>query len=251
MRRILDGTHVTDMAASLENDELGAAVRILSRILSTGKPVPLGRVRIISQMGENAWAASQDAILEFFDVEADTVSHAALTESTMPSVSAAPKERAGRTADLPLVSTVRRQVVPNYVSREAPERISIKQAAYSTMVRLCGAVGQSENTARAMLASLLKTWPEGDVYNAVAQADRQDFVADPRSWITASLKRHSQPTVRQPVHGNHVVPAPVAKKHKLATPEALGVSQGTADKIHQRNSALGLGLNLTKKGETA
>lgn len=249
MRRLLDGTHVADMAASLENDELGAAVRILSRIIATGKAIPSSRARIVAQMGENAWAASQDAILEFFVQEGETISHAALREATTPAISATPKERAGQTADLPLVSTVRRNVVPTYVSREAPERISIKQAAYSTMVRLCSAVGQSENTARAMLASLLKTWPEGDVYNAVAQADRQDFVADPRSWITASLKRASQPTVRQPSHGNHVVPAPAAKKHKLATPEALGVSQGTADKIRQRNRALG--LNLTTKGETA
>jgi len=239
MRRAIDTKHITDLAATLENDELGAAVRLLNRIISSAKPVRLERAHVVAQVSRSAWDEYAADILEFFLLEDGFISHTALQDAAIPAVSNAAQERAGQTPDLPIVSPTRRQVVPNYPERHAPERISIKQAAYETMMALCAAAGQSENTARAMLASLLKTWPEGDVYDAVYQAGRQDFIAEPRSWIIATLKAKSQPVVRAPRGQAAPVAAPT-KKHKLTTPDAVGVSQSTAERIRARNRALGL-----------
>lgn len=239
MRQAIDNKHILDLASSLENDELGAAVRLLGRIVSTAKPVRMERAHVVAQVSRGAWEDISSDILEFFTVEDGTISHAALADAQRPAVSAPVRERAGQTNDLPIVNPTRKNVVPNYPERQAPERISIKQAAYETMMELCRAAGQSENTARAMLASLLKTWPEGDVYDAVYQAGRQGFIADPRSWILATLKAKSQPVVRTPRGRDAPVAAP-KKQHKLATPDALGVSQSTAERIRARNRALGL-----------
>lgn len=249
MRKQVDAKYFVEMSSALENDELGAAIRMLSRIISTERPIPSARVHIVAQMSKKEWESSSTSILDLFEVCGDEVSHAALRESLTPSVSAVTKGRVGQTQSLPIVSPARKVVVPNYPSRDAPDHISIKQAAYVTMVRMCKAANQSENTARAVLASLLKSWPEGDVYQAVYQADRQGFLVDPKKWIIASLKQNSTPTVRQTYQRGPAVPAPM-KKHIMTSPESVGVSSSTAEKIRSRNRSLTLNLTAIKETNT-
>ncbi|MFZ3583797.1 hypothetical protein ACOI1H_16710 [Loktanella sp. DJP18] len=241
MLKQVDAKHIVEMSAALENSELGGAMRLLSRIMSTGRPIAADRAHIVAQMTAETWLDSKLAILDFFEIAGDEISHQALQHAITPSISSAPKQRLGQTAPLPIVNPARQVVVPNYPCRNAPERISIKQAAFDTMVRMCNAADQSENTARAILASLLKTWPEGDVYNAVYQAEKQGFLVDPKRWILASLKKTSLPTVRQTHQRGAIVAAP-QKRHEMTTPGSVGVSQSAADKIRDKNRALKLDL---------
>lgn len=250
MRKTIDVKMIGDMAASLENAELGAGLRILGRILSSGKPIPVARLRVVSQMSEEEWTTSSEAILEFFEVSDEAVSHAALRDCALPDVSRPAREQAGKSGELPLVQPTRQKhQVPSWPARETQDRISIKSTAFDILVRLFVRTDQTPNTARSVMASFLKNWPEGDVYQAVAEADRQEFIADPRSWILANLKRNSQPIVRKSHAHMVTTPAPVArKKHELATPEVLGVSNTTAEKIRSRNAAIGLNLKIGETG---
>lgn len=244
MKKYVDGKHLAAMTGALENDEMGAAVRLLCRILSSGKPVAMERGRIISQMTPDRWNESRSAILEHFKVEGDQISHDILEEQALPPVSTPARAAPGRTAEMPIVYPTRDLTVPTYSSREMPERVSIKKAAYDLAIDIFRRSEMSPNTARAVIASLLKNWPAGDVYEAISAADRQGFLADPRSWLVAHLQRNSTPIVSSRT-SRDTTPPPIRRKpHKIVTPQAVGVSQSTADRIRERNSSLKLNLDL-------
>lgn len=244
MQKQLDGKHLAAMAGALDNDELGAAVRLLSRIMSSGKPVAAKRGRIISQMTPERWDESEGAILEHFNVEADLISHDILDERQLPPVSMPARAAPGRTGEMPIVHPTRDITVPTYSSREMPERVSIKKAAFDTAIEIFQRSEMSANTARAVIASLLKNWPAGDVYEAISAADRQGFLADPRSWIVAQLQHNSTPIVSSRTRRDATPPPARRKPRKIVTPQAVGVSQSTADHIRERNASLKLNLDL-------
>ena len=237
---------IGDMAASLDNEELGAAVRLLARILSKGVPVDASRARTICQMDAASWSGSEAAILENFLVHEGRISHAALEEASLPPVSSAAKSRAGSTPDIPLVQPTRDLQVPGFATRSRPELISFKKTAFDLIVDLFARCEQSENTARAVLAGLLKSWPEGDVYTAIQAAHGQGYLVQPRSWIVKHLQNNSTP-ISQSRSRNSAVPPPSKRPpRKLVTPEDAGVSSGTADLIRQKNATTR--LTITKKG---
>jgi hypothetical protein len=248
MRRAINSKHIVEMSASLDNDELGAAVRILAKIASTGRPVPLSRMTVLTQMSEDAWAASSDAILEFFSVdESGNVSHSVVVENQIPDISIAAPSVVGRTSEMPLVEPTRVQRVPRHISREAPDSVSIKKAAFDTLVRLFENSNQTDNAARSVMGSLLKNWPEGDVYRAVYKAGCQEFIADPKSWIIGCLKSESMPTTRTSSRRDIAVPAPKSKR-EIANAQLLGVSDTTLASIRAKNKTLTVQLK-SKAGE--
>lgn len=250
MHAIIDQTSFSDMASALQNDELGAATRLLARILSSGKPVPLSRVRAICQMTDNAWECSRDAILEHFLCKEDMVSHSALELTQLPHVSTAPKTRAGITGELPTVNPIRAHTVPAYARREQPEILSIKRTAYLLVVDIFKRSGIEENTARSVLSKLIQRWPEGDVYNAVSAASSQTFLVDPHAWILGHLKKHSTPTVARGRQQTCPPPMPRSPASRgIVTAQSSGVSEATADIIRQRNANLKLNLSAPAEGQ--
>lgn len=244
MQKLVDDKYLVAMATALENDELGAAVRLLSRIVSSEKPITNSRARVISRMSEGRWDESSEAILEHFIVSDEGISHAALEDIKAPRVSQPSRPVHGRTMEMPIVHPTRDMTVPTFTSRETPERVSIKRAAYDIVVQLFQRCDQSANTGRAVLGNLLKNWPAGDVYEAISAADRQDFLADPRSWIIAHLKHNSTPIVSGRQRRETTPPPMRSKSRSIVTPETAGVSQATAEKIRSRNSTLKLNLDL-------
>lgn len=240
-----DTEYLANMAISLENQDLGAAVRILQSMLSTGCEIPVSRLAAIAQMTNDAWEASSKSILRHFKVQDGMVSHQILEQSRLPMVELTPRSRVGHTPEMPIVHPLRTQVVPTYVDRSMPERISIKSAAYKSIAELYRRCNQNENTARTVLTGLLKNWPEGDIYSALEAAARQTYIENPRGWIVTYLRNHSTPltlTSHRPGHGSIVPPPRSRATHSIATPESLGVSATTAETIRQRNRSLKLNI---------
>jgi len=250
MHAIIDPNSLAEMTSSLENHELGAAVRLLSRIVTSGRTVPLARARTVCQMTEEAWEVSGEEILSHFVLGDGRVGHRALDEARIPPVASRPKVRVGVTADMPIVHPTKDNRVPAYISRDKPEIISMKRTAYIMMTEIFARSDQSENTARALLASLLKNWPEGDVYEAISAAGKQQYIVDPRGWIVKHLQRTSRPIVAARSR-RETCPPPERKpiQRELVTPEAMGVSTSTAQKIRDRNANLRLDIGTRSQNQ--
>ncbi len=250
MQATIDPKYLVDMASALENDELGAAMRLLSRIVSTGRPIAIARAHTISRMNDQGWADSSSEILSHFILENDKISHRILEEARIPPVSSRARSRSGTTGEMPIVHPTKSNRVPAYISRDKPELISMKRTAYIMMTEIFARSDQTENTARALLASLLKNWPEGDVYEAISAAEKQRYIVDPRSWIIKHLQRTSRPNVASRSQRETCPPPQRAHvQRELVTPESMGVSQSTAAMIREKNA--GLRLNITKRKQGA
>lgn len=247
MHAIIDPKCLSHMVSTLENDELGAAIRLLNRIITSGRPVPLSRAKTVSQMSPDQWDVSSQAVLDHFICANDEITHSALEASKLPAVASRPKTRAGVTSDMPIVHPTRQHRVPVYTDRKTPELISMKKTAYIMMTEIFKRSDQSENTARAVLASLLKNWPEGDVYEAISAADKQKYIVDPRSWIVAHLQRSSRPLVAARGRRETCPPPKKSEPRQLVTPEAMGVSQATAERIRKKNASLGLTIGVKRE----
>ncbi len=243
MQTNIDPKSLADMAGGLENDELGAAIRLLNRIISTGRSVPLTRARMVCQIAEDRWADSEAEILAYFLVDNGKISHEVLENARLPAAATKPSKRTGITADMPIVHPMKDNRVPAYVSRDKPEIISMKRTAYIMMTEIFARSDQSENTARVLLANLLKNWPEGDVYEAITAADKQQYIVDPRAWIVKHLQRNSNPVVAARSR-RETLPPPERKSvaREIVTPETMGVPNKTAEQIRARNKSLKLDL---------
>ena len=245
MNKKIETNDLIALSSSLENDEFGAAVRLLSRIVTTGKPVPTARARIVAQMDEDRWQSVENAILENFLIENGAISHPALDRARLPETETpGTGKRASMTGDMPIVHPTRNIQVPTYREHSSPERVSMKRTAFNLIIDIFSRSEQSSNTARAVLGSLLKNWPEGDVYKALSEADKQEFLVEPRSWIVAYLKKNSQPIVAARSRYNTLPPPERRATRQIATPENVGVSETTARMIRERNAGLRINLDV-------
>jgi hypothetical protein len=244
MRKAIDTKYLTEITTSLENAELGAALRILTKVMSSGKSIHISRAHVVAQMTADEWSAVSEEVLQSFIVGPDlSITHRALLESAIPSIETAADQPASKTYNLPIVELTRRTVAPQHPRHDATARLSIKRTAYDIMVKLFERSHQTENTARAAMASLLQAWPEGHVYDAVAKADKQDHVVDPRSWILGHLRANSSPLVnKKRKYTTETAPAPTARKHRSIDAESLGVSQSTVDRMRDKKSLLKMKL---------
>jgi len=243
---IIDTKYLAVLAEGLENQEFGAAMRLFNHIIVTGRPAALKRARAICQMTPDHWGISSCEILARFVVSGEEITHAAILEAALPPVATVSKVRLGATPDMPIVYPTKDHQVPFYGHRDRPELISMKKTAYIMMSEIFIRSDQNTNSARALLASLLKNWPEGDVYEAVSAADKQTFLVNPRSWIIKHLQTNSRPIVAAR-SSREACPAPMpTARRNLVTPELTGVSTKTADKIRDRNAALRLDLDVKR-----
>jgi uncharacterized protein YdaU (DUF1376 family) len=253
MIKWIDTQHVAEMATALTNDELGAAIRLLSRIATTGKPATAKRAPVICQVSSTEWEEIKEGVLEHFAMLDDgRIGHAILEAASLPEAERPAKARSGQTPDMPFhqLGQPSRQV-PRHSAAGRPEPISIRKAAFDTAVRVFKNADQSESTARAAMSVFLKDWPEGDVYWAFDQADRQESLVDPRAWITACLKQRSKPNTRTSrfEHRGAPVAAPRAKKKEIATAENLGISSSTAENIRNKNRLLKLDIKRSENAQ--
>lgn len=232
MREAISAAILTELSCELNNDELAAAVRLLSRLCETGRPIALRMAHISAGCESQTWEIIKPQVLSFFKIQDDALTlpeHAIIEDSEEPLVSL--KERQG---ELNLhVRSARRPTVPQYAIEDKPQPVSIRSALWNNALVLFKNAGMSEKTARSMLAALLKKYSEGDVAMAVSDACKKDCLAEPHTWILGRLKAQDKRRSAAAQTG----PKP-ANPARIATPERMGISNQRAEKIRSRNAAL-------------
>jgi hypothetical protein len=235
MKEAVSAALLKDLSYELSNEELGAAIRVVTRICETQKPVARRTIHITAGMDRKRWDEMEDDILKFFDFDEQGIN--LFTSST-----ASPTDRfdmvfssKGRQRELPMVRpTTRRPSLPQYAKDEKPPAISIRKAIWDQAIHIFKAAGMSEKTARSILAGMLKNYPEGDVAMAVSDAAKKDVLAEPHTWIIGRLKGEARK--RKDSTGK----VPPATRNQVVTPELGGISQNRAKKIRQKNASLRL-----------
>lgn len=219
---------LTELSCELSNEELGAAVRLIARLCEVQRPIPLKTVHISAGMDKKSWLEISDSILAFFEVTD--------TDISLPVIEQQDDEQmiSIRTSNRELAMNVRsrsRPKVPHYHEAEKPEAISIRKAIFDQGVALFQREGKSMNTARSMLATLLKNYSEGDVAMAISDAATKDAIAEPYSFILARLKSNSKK--KRGGYGTNA--APPVSKNQIVTPQITGISEQKAERIRRKN----------------
>jgi hypothetical protein len=181
------------MADSLELVELGAATRILARLIEKKGPLPRRTAHLVAGVSKEDWNAMEASVLACF-AHTDTDILLGSAAHPIPAVASEAKpQRKGKTA--PLFPTQDPSHKPTQLPRylaQRPKGVTIKQAVYDTGLRLLMAKNMTEKVARSILANLLATYPAGDVASAIEAAQAQPTLADPHSWIVANLRQKAQ-----------------------------------------------------------
>jgi hypothetical protein len=236
---------IAEMASGLTNEELGGAFRLLSRIISSEKPIPADRAHLIAQMDAASWASSMGGVLEFFCVLDDgSISHELLEARALPACAGRAAPGPTSTVAATIISPTRRPVsafkVPGYARSEKPVVTSIKKAIFDNGVALIERSGKSSAVARAIVNNLLNQWQEGDVASVFASASKRPDLASPHEWIVKTLQKTGTPRLSgRPFASRDQSPAPrPAQDRAMATPDLLGVSSLTAAHIRKQNAGL-------------
>lgn len=241
--------HLSRMTADLTNDELGAAVRLLCRLSDTRESIAPARLHRVAMTTPEQWADMSSEVLRFFRVSDDgRVGHEILEADATPPIATPAVAKPGTTSELSLVIPTAPTRAPGFPDAAPGKTVSIKKAAFDTMVDLFRRSNQSESTARAVMASLIKSWPQGDVFQAIdaaSRAARDDFLVDPRSWVLAWLKSNSAPLTSSRRASTITAPAP-RKPARIATADFMGLTDRTAQAIQTRNKALRLKIDETE-----
>jgi hypothetical protein len=233
MREAISAAILTELSCELGNEELGAAIRLIARLCETNRPVSIRTAHISAGMDKASWAEVSESVLQFFhvsDAGIDLPQNAEAepqVEDNVVSIKERPNE-----LNL-FVRPMRRPQVPQYATAEKPPNVSIRKAIYDQAIALFKEANMSEKTARAILATMLKNYPEGDVAMAVSDACRKDALAEPHTWIFGRLKAEAKKRGSGQPQG-----ARAPGKNKLVTPELTGISNNKAEKIRQKNAAL-------------
>lgn len=244
-RAEISGENISAMAGVLTNEELGAAIRILSVLLVSGKPIPLPRLPAAAGVSPEHWEEISDAVLSCFLVLASgSLSHDLLERRSLPAcIGSRNSLGAAEHMQLPVERTRRNQVA-TFAAPNRPEPISIRKAIFDNGVELFTRADKSPATARSLIASLAKTYRDGDLAEAFAAAIREKDLIDPYPWILEYLKRSATPkSARYHQRPSSAAPRPRAPRPEV-TPEFLGVSPGRAEEIRKRNRNLTLDLGL-------
>jgi hypothetical protein len=239
MREAISAAILTELSYELSNEELGAAVRLIARLCETNRPISLRTAHISAGMDKDSWGELSKAVLQFFDVSdrgIDLPGDGSTQDGTEESKVVSIKERQNE-MNL-FVRTSRRPQVPQYAAAEKPPNVSIRKAIWDQAITLFKGAGMSEKSARSVLASMLKNYPEGDVAMAVSDACAKDALAEPHTWIFGRLKAEARKR-----GGGNGQGARGPSRNKLVTPELTGISNTKAEKIRQRNASLKLKID--------
>lgn len=241
----IPSTTLSTLAASLTNEELGAAVRLLSHVLGTRSPVAPSRVPVVARVSDAEWQTMRDAVLQHFVArQTGEISHALLEALALPGSAEPAGPVPVASAAIALVDHTRRPTsVPTYGQHQRPEIVSIRKAIFDNGITLFTDSRRSETTARSLVAGLVKTYREGDIGEAISAANRQAELVDPYTWVVAWLRQNATPkSTREPGKGSPVPARKGKEPRPLATPEFLGISPARAEEIRTRNSNLKLDI---------
>lgn len=229
---------IISLAESLDLRELGAATRILARLIEKKGPIPVKNAHLVAGLSKEEWEQNKEDILACFSHNETEI---ALTDAylSIPKVAQdAQKIRRGQTAPLfpeqPKGHTP--ESLPSYLAKK-PKGISIRAAIYDMGIRLLMGNNMTEKTARGVLSNLLMTYSAGDVAEAIEFATKEKGIKDPHSWMVAHLRQKNRKmNVRvRPGQDLNIVRAPISATEDDAR---SGMTSGTAQAIMMRNKAL-------------
>jgi hypothetical protein len=223
------------MAESLEPLELGAAVRILARILEKKGPIPRKTVRLVAGVDAKEWAEMEADVLRHFHVDDETINLDTPAHPIETIAQDAKPTRKGSTPPLfPSAPSTgpAPAALPAYLAKN-PVGVSLKRAIYDTGIRVLMGTGLSEKIARQTISNWLKDYSEGAVAEAIADARQRTDLSDPHSWILARLRASAKGARLHPPASTQAPRVPRAPADPLN-----GMSRGTFNTVVQRNQAL-------------
>lgn len=235
MREAIRASLILAMAESLEPLELGAAVRILARILEKKGPIPRKTVRLVAGVDAKQWADMENHVLRHFVVDDETINLDTATHPIETVAQNAKPVRKGSTAPLfPPTPTKgpAPETLPAYLAKN-PEGVSIKRAIYDTGIRVLMGTGLTEKIARETISKWLKDYSEGAVAEAIADARQRTDLSDPHSWILSRLRASAK---RARIHAPASVQVP--RVPRVPADPLNGMSRGTFNTVVQRNQEL-------------
>jgi hypothetical protein len=248
MRDAIRASLILAMAESLEPLELGAAVRILARILEKKGPITRKTVRLVAGVDAQQWAAMEADVLQHFCVDDETINIDKASHPIEPMAQDAKPLRKGSTP--PLFPRAQGtgpapETLPAYLAKN-PVGVSLKRAIYDTGIRVLMGTGLTEKIARQTISNWLKDYSEGAVAEAIADAQQRTDLSDPHSWILARLRAAAKGARLHPPATAQAPRVPRAPADPLN-----GMSRGTFNTVVQRNQALqSLRLGDLPKDET-
>lgn len=238
---------VSLMAASLGNEDLGAAMRLFSVIAASEKPIPASRISVVAQVSPERAATFLDAVDGFFvRLKDGSLSHDCLESRSLPFIARqGTGARESHTVASSIVPT-RRIETPVFAQSERPALVSIPKAIFDNGVRIFLDAGKSEAVARSIIAGLLKAWHEADVAYAISETIKQSVAGDPHEYILSILKTKATPKKSRTAPGRSNAPSRDGRL-PTATPEMMGVSQRTAELIQEKSKSLFLTIPRTTR----
>lgn len=235
MRHAVKTSMLATMAESLEPIELGAAVRILVRLMEKATPVPRKTIHLVAGVDKAAWAGMEAAVLAHFPHTDEQVMLGDAAHPISPIAGDAKPVRAGITP--PLFPETPKGVpapqnLPAYLAKR-PKAVSLRTAIYDTGVRLLLQAGLTEAVARAVITAWLKDYNEGIVADALAAAQEHKDIVDVHSWIAARLRAAGRGIRMHPGLANPAPRLPRAKGDPMS-----GMSEQGLASVLERNRRL-------------
>jgi hypothetical protein len=240
MGEAIKSSIIISMVETLDLNELGAAVRILARLIEKKTPIPLKTIHLVTGLNKAEWLEISPSVLAFFSI---SETHIALQDTflNIPQIAAdARKPRKGITSPMFPDNPVghRPEALPSYLAAR-PKAVTLKQAIYDTGLRLLMNHGMTEKMGRAVLSNFITTYTAGEVAIVMEEARKQNELSDPHSWMVAQLRRRasSSKSRSRPVKSNGTADTMQSELPK----KTEEMSSTTIEKIRLQNKAISEG----------
>jgi len=235
MRDAIKSSFLIRMADDLDLLELGAAVRIMARILEKKAPLPNKNLHLVAGVDKAAWEAMAPSVLAHFACGDKGVS---MGDASHPIESVAGPAKAVRKGTTPPLfppvpkGAAKPESLPAYLAARS-KPVSIRSAIYDTGLRVLMHHGVAEKIARSTIAGWLKAYSESAVAEAIAAAQERTDLDDPHSWIVARLRASARGVRIHPGVGSAGATIPRAKAGDIN-----GMSDTTFAAVMERNRKL-------------
>ena len=236
MNKAIKASTLSELSDSLSNEELGAAVRLLVRILERGEPLPMRNIHIAAGVTKESWDAMADAVLSFFDVSDNRLNVAHWLHSIQSASTSTKKSTRKKQEDLFLtVAEIVTTPAPKSLQKKQQENVaSVRSQVFEKGTKHFEANGFSSTAAKKAVARLCKTYDENKLLEAFADAiGAAKYEEEPYGDIVKRVRR-LQGTVKADGPGGS------AKGNRTIVSAAhVGLSEHTAQAIRDRNSRFG------------
>lgn len=238
MSQAIHAKILAQLSDSLNNEELGAAVRILVRLIERGEPLPLRNLHIVAGVGKNEWTAMQDAVCSGFVIENEHVTLENWIHTIKPASRKTPTKTSPEQESM-FESLARIVTTP---APKAARTLTLDSESNKTTrhlhtegVELFERNGYTKMAAQRAVGRLIKTYSAEHLLGAIRQIRKEGGLNQDIYGDIIARTRASQGTV--PADGPK---GPAIKSRGIVSPETMGLSEDTANRIRERNQKVGM-----------